>query len=137
MKIIYATTTGNTQTIAELIKEGVEQAGVEAELLEASEVSVNDIINEEVIAFGSPACGVEELEESFEPLMEDLKDKLEGKKAALFGSYSWGDGEWLRTWEDRIQSFGAKLVVESLAVQESPDGMEEFCREFGKSLVHA
>lgn len=135
MKIIFYSGTGNTEKMAELIGQGIESTGKKAELIKIQSASVNDIKDEEVIVFGCPAYGDENLEESYvEPFMDEIDGLITGKKVALFGSYGWGDGEWMRNWEERIKSMGAELVKEGLTVNEAPDDEEE-CINFGKEIA--
>lgn len=135
MKIIFYSGTGNTEKMAELIGQGIELTGKKAELIKIESASVNDIKDEEVIVFGCPAYGDENLEESYvEPFMDEIDGLITGKKVALFGSYGWGDGEWMRNWEERIKSMGAELVKEGLTVNEAPDDEDE-CINFGKEIA--
>lgn len=135
MKIVYYSGSGNTEKMAELIGEGIESTGKKAELIKIESASVNDIKDEEVIVFGCPAYGDENLEESYvEPFMDEIDGAISGKKVALFGSYGWGDGEWMRNWEERIKSMGAELVKEGLTVNEAPDDEDE-CINFGKEIA--
>lgn len=135
MKIIFYSGTGNTEKMAELIGQGIESTGKKAELIKIESASVNDIKDEEVIVFGCPAYGDENLEESYvEPFMDEIDGLITGKKVALFGSYGWGDGEWMRNWEERIKSMGAELVKEGLTVNEAPDDEDE-CINFGKEIA--
>ncbi|MGN0655686.1 MAG: flavodoxin [Ruminiclostridium sp.] len=130
--VIYWSGTGNTETMAEAVAEG---AG--AELFNVSVFS-GSIEDYEAIAFGCPAMGAEVLEESeFEPFFTGIEGQLSGKKVALFGSYGWGDGEWMRNWEERVKASGAVLVNgEGLIVNEVPDADAlEQCRELGKKLA--
>lgn len=137
MKIVYYSGSGNTKRMAELVAEGIQAEGKNVELLEVESVSVDDIVNEEIIILGCPSQGAENLEEgSMEPLVEALEDKINGKKVALFGSYGWGDGEWMRNWEERMESNGAVLVGEGLIVNEMPeDENEQLCIDFGKKIA--
>lgn len=137
MKVIYWSQTGNTQKMAELIAKGIEEAGKSAELVELSGISVDDIKNEEVIILGSPASGAEELEETtVEPFVSSLEGNIQGKKVALFGSWGWGEGEYIKNLEERIKSYGGEIVGESLSVMESPEGEDEAkCIEFGKLIA--
>lgn len=135
MKIIFYSGTGNTEKMAELIGQGIESTGKKAELIKIESASVNDIKDEEVIVFGCPAYGDENLEESYvEPFMDEIDGVISGKNVALFGSYGWGDGEWMRNWEERIKSMGAQLVKEGLTVNEAPDDEDE-CINFGKEIA--
>lgn len=136
MKIIYWSQTGNTEAIAELIKIGIEQAGKTAELTQVSEISVEDILNEEMLIIGCPSCGVESLDETeMEPFISSLEGKIEGKKIALFGSYGWGNGEWMHEWEERMKSYGGILISEGLRINEAPKDENE-CIEFGKLIAN-
>ena len=137
MKVIYWSQTGNTQKMAELIAKGIEEGGKKAELDELDNISIDDLNDEKVIILGSPASGTEELEETqVEPFVQSLEGKIQGKKVALFGSWGWGEGEYLTNLEERIKSYGGEIVGESLSVMESPEGEDEAkCVEFGKLIA--
>ncbi|OPJ59122.1 flavodoxin [Clostridium chromiireducens] len=137
MKIIYFSQTGNTEKMANLILQGIESEGKKAELIEVSSASIDDVINEEIIILGCSAYGSEELDDSeMEPFVESLARKIQGKKVALFGSWGWGNGEWMTEWEKRMESYGAILISEGLTVQESPEGEDEDrCISFGKLIA--
>lgn len=137
MKVIYWSQTGNTKRMAELIAKGIEEEGKKAELVELSEISVDDLKNEEIIIFGSPAYGAEELEDTeVEPFVASLEGNVSGKKVALFGSWGWGDGEWMKDLEERIKSYGAELIAEGITVKELPEGEDEArCIEFGRLIA--
>ena len=123
MKIIYFSQTGNTEKIANLILEGIEVEGKKAKLVEVSSVSLDDAKNEEILILGCSAYGSEELDESeMEPFVKSLEGNIQGKKVALFGSWGWGNGEWMTEWEKRMESYGATLISEGLTVQEYPEG---------------
>ncbi|SPZ50066.1 Flavodoxin [Sarcina ventriculi] len=137
MKVIYWSQTGNTQKMAELIAKGIEEGGKKAELVELDNISIDNLNDEKVIILGSPASGTEELEETqVEPFVQSLEGKIQGKKVALFGSWGWGEGEYLTNLEERIKSYGGEIVGESLSVMESPEGEDEAkCVEFGKLIA--
>lgn len=137
MKVIYWSQTGNTQKMAELIAKGIEEGGKKVELVELANISVNDLKDEEVIILGSPAAGTEDIEETqVEPFVQSLKGNIEGKKVALFGSWGWGEGEYIEQIEERIKSYGGELIGKSLTVMESPEGEDEAkCVEFGKLIA--
>ena len=138
--VIYWSGTGNTEAMAKAVAEGMTAAGAEAVLLTPDKVQPGDLNAYDAIAFGCPAMGSEVLEEmEFQPMFDACKRSLGGKRVALFGSYGWGDGEWMRDWEARMQSAGAELVGGAgLMCHETPDaeGLEE-CRELGRQLANA
>lgn len=136
MKIIYWSGTGNTEKMANLIALGIEEKGKKCEVVSVSNFS-GEVRDEDLLILGCPAMGSEVLEEAeFEPFIENIKGDLNGKKIALFGSYGWGDGEWMRNWEDDMNAIGAEVVLEPLIVQNEPEGStEEECIEYGRKLA--
>lgn len=137
IQVVYWSQTGNTQAMAEAVARGIEAAGKEAELVEVGAASLDDLKNASAFAMGCPAMGDEVLEDTeFEPMFDGCKDALKGKNIALFGSYGWGDGEWMRNWEDSCKEAGANLVCESVICQEEPDDeATEACKALGAALV--
>ena len=136
--IVYWSGTGNTKKMASCIAEGVKEAGGEAVMLAPGEFSAASFSDYGAVAFGCPAMGSEVLEEAdFEPMFEGVEGALSGKRIALFGSYGWGDGQWMRDWCKRCDDAGANLFDEDgLTVNESPDdSAQEVCRELGRSLA--
>lgn len=135
--VVYWSSTGNTEAMAQAIAEGARKAGASAELFTATEFDGGKVDAFDAIAFGCPAMGAEELEDSeFAPMFESCENKLSGKKIALFGSYGWGDGEWMRTWEDTCRNDGANLVCDSVICQEAPDDDAlNACRSLGEALA--
>ena len=132
--IVFWSATGNTETMANCIAEG---AGANATIIPCSEMNAAKLAEFDAVAFGCPAMGAEQLEESeFEPMFSDLEGSLNGKKIALFGSYGWGDGEWMRSWEKDCGDAGLNLVCESVTCCDAPDDAAlEACRALGKALV--
>ena len=135
--VIYWSGTGNTKQMAEAVLEGMKSAGAEAALLEAAQVDASTFSGVDAVAFGCPAMGSEVLEEmEFEPMFSACKSHLSGKKVALFGSYGWGDGEWMRTWEETCKNDGASLACDSVICNETPDDEAEAnCVNLGKALA--
>ena len=135
--VIYWSGTGNTEAMARAVAEGMTAAGAETVLLTPAEVAPGDLNAYAAIAFGCPAMGAEVLEEmEFQPMFDACKRSLGGKRAALFGSYGWGDGEWMRTWEQDCRGANISLVCESVICCETPGDIElEACRELGRELV--
>ena len=135
--VIYWSGTGNTQAMAEAVAEGAKNAGAEAELLTASEFDPKTAGDYDALAFGCPAMGAEELEDSeFAPMFEAVKPALKSKKIALFGSYGWGDGEWMRNWEEDCASVGCVFAADSVTCNEAPDDDAlEACRALGAALA--
>ena len=135
--VVYWSGTGNTQAMAEAVAEGASQAGAEVTVFEAVDFSPEQMGAFDAVAFGCPSMGAEQLEESeFAPMFTECEPMLSGKKIALFGSYGWGDGEWMRNWEQTCIGDGAVLVCDSVICNEAPDedGVEA-CKMLGKALV--
>jgi flavodoxin short chain len=135
--VVYWSGTGNTEAMADKVVEGAKLAGAEVTAFTVSDFSADLMDDFDAIAFGCPSMGSEQLEESeFEPVFSDCEAKLEGKKIALFGSYGWGDGEWMRTWEDTCTGDGAVLACDSVICNDAPDDdAEQACIELGKALA--
>ena len=123
--VVYWSGTGNTQAMADAVAE-------EAGNFAADQVGIYD-----GIAFGCPAMGDEVLEESeFDPMFSGVEKALSGKKIALFGSYGWGDGQWMRDWEDRCRAAGAELAADSVIANDAPGDEEtQQCRDLGAVLA--
>lgn len=135
--VVYWSGTGNTEAMASAVAEGAREKGAEADLLTASEFSSDQVSAYDAIAFGCPSMGAEQLEESeFEPMFTACEGELRGKNIALFGSYGWGDGEWMRSWEERCSQDGANLAADSVICNEAPDeeALSE-CRALGAALA--
>ena len=129
--VVYWSGTGHTQAMAEAVAQAAS-----AELFAASDFDAGKADEYDAIAFGCPSMGAEQLEESeFEPMFERCKPSLDGKRIALFGSYGWGDGEWMRTWESDCKDAGAIIACESVICQDMPDDDAlSACSELGKAL---
>ena len=136
INVVYWSQTGNTEEMAEAIGKGITQAGGEAVVSEVSAISPDVLKDEKVFALGCPAMGAEVLEEAeMEPFVEAVESFAAGKKIALFGSYGWGDGEWMRTWEETCKADGAVLACESVLANEAPDDEAvAACQALGKAL---
>lgn len=134
--VVYWSGTGNTEAMANKVAEGAKAAGAEVEVISADDFDGTDISGFDSVAFGCPAMGDEELEDSvFQPVFEACEAKLAGKKVALFGSYGWGDGEWMRSWEEKCQNDGVALAVDSVICNEDPDDeAQAACIELGKAI---
>ena len=135
--VVYWSGTGNTEAMAKAVAEGMESAGAQVTMLTPDQVKASELSAYDAIAFGCPAMGSEVLEEmEFQPMFDEVKRSLGGKSAALFGSYGWGDGEWMRTWEQDCRGANISLVCESVICCETPGDIElEACRELGRELV--
>lgn len=135
--VVYWSGTGNTEAMAAAVAEGIREKGAEAALFTAAEFDASMVDNFDAIAFGCPSMGAEQLEESeFEPMFSACEPKLQGKKIALFGSYGWGDGEWMESWEAQCRQDGAVLACDSVICNETPDDeAQEACRNLGKALA--
>lgn len=136
MKVVYWSSTGNTEQMAQMLGEELEKLGNSAEVTEVSSVSPSDLENEQIFALGCSAMGDEELDEGeMEPFVEEVEKFAEGKKIGLFGSYDWGDGEWMRKWEKRMQEAGAEVAGTVIANNEPDEEDRKNLEALAKSLV--
>ena len=134
--VVYWSGSGNTEAMADKVAEGAKAAGAEVEVISADDFAGTDIEGFDGVAFGCPAMGDEELEDSvFQPVFEACEPKLAGKKVVLFGSYGWGDGEWMRSWEEKCKNDGVVLAADSVICNEEPDDeAQAACIELGKDI---
>ena len=135
--VVYWSGTGNTEAMAAAVAEGAREKDADVTLITAADFSADQVDSYDAIAFGCPSMGAEQLEESeFEPMFTACEGNLQGKTIALFGSFGWGDGEWMRNWEERCSQDGANLASGSVICNETPD--EEAlsaCRALGAALA--
>ena len=136
--VIYWSMSGNTQAMAEAIAKGINDSGKEAVVQYVSEASVSELQDAKVFALGCPAMGAEVLEEGeMEPFVSEVEGIAAGKKIALFGSYGWGDGQWMRDWEERMSGCRAAIINGAgLICHETPDdAMISECENLGKQIA--
>ncbi len=131
--VVYWSGTGNTEIMANFIAEGAKSKGAEVDVMTSDKFTNNMISNYTSIAFGCPSMGAEVLEETeFQPMWDDVKDDLGGVNVLLFGSYGWGDGEWMRNWESETNA----KTLDSYMCNEAPDtDAEAACRACGEKLA--
>lgn len=135
--VIYWSATGNTEAMANAIADGIRAEGVAADLFNVSEFGSKSTADYTKLALGCPSMGAEVLEESeFDPFLTSIESELSGKKVALFGSFGWGDGEWMRNWEERMKADNCQLFEQGLIINLTPDddGKAQ-CEEFGKRFA--
>ncbi|MBE5857209.1 MAG: flavodoxin [Lachnospiraceae bacterium] len=135
--VVYWSGTGNTAAMATAVIEGAKSKGAEVTAFGPSDFGAAKVAEFDAIAFGCPAMGAEVLEETeFEPMFTEVEGALSGKKIALFGSYGWGDGQWMRDWEDRCNAAGARLSCDAVMANNAPtpDVLDE-CKSLGASLA--
>ena len=135
--VVYWSGTGNTEAMAKAVLRGAQNAGASAELYAVSDFDAAKAAGFDAFAFGCPAMGSEALEDSeFEPVFDEVKGGLAGKRVALFGSYGWGDGEWMRSWEESCASAGITLAAESVICNDAPDEEAlEACKALGAAIA--
>ena len=135
--VVYWSGTGNTETMAASVLQGAKAKGAEAEMMTAAEFDASMVDAYDGIAFGCPSMGAEELEEmEFAPMFESCEGKLSGKKLVLFGSYGWGDGEWMRNWEETCESCGASMAADFVICCGAPDDdVLTECEALGAALA--
>lgn len=135
--VVFWSGTGNTETMANAVSNGAKDSGAEVKLFSAVDFKSDFVDQFDAIAFGCPSMGSEVLEEDeFEPMWDSVKGKLSGKKIVLFGSYDWGDGEWMRNWEEECKSLGAVLASDFVICNLDPDdtGISD-CEKLGSTLA--
>lgn len=134
--VAYWSGTGNTGAMAEYVAQGIREGGKEAKIVNVENFSADELKDCSVFALGCPSMGVEVLEEGYmEPFMCDVDGFAAGKKIGLFGSYGWGDGEWMRSWEEKCQNDGVALAIDSVICNEDPDDeAQAACIELGKAI---
>jgi flavodoxin short chain len=137
--VIYWSGTGNTEKMADAVLEGLKAAGADATLFSVDKITPDEAAGYDKLALGCPSMGAEVLEEdAFDPFFTELEKKISGKPTALFGSYGWGDGEWMRNWNERCKNSGANLITEGLIANEGPDDAAlADCKNLGKKLAEA
>ena len=135
--VVYWSGTGNTEKMAMAVAEGIKQAGAQADVFQAADFGADKMDAYTGAAFGCPSMGVEQLEsDEFEPMFQAVEPKLKDKRIALFGSYDWGDGEWMRTWQESVEQLGCVLVADGLTANNEPDDEAlASCRALGAKLA--
>lgn len=138
VSIIYYSGTGNTEMMAQAIADGVKEAGGEANLITSDNATVDDVVSADVVALGCPSMGAEELDDTMETYVDSIEGSISDKPVALFGSYDWGDGEWIREWHERMKGYGANMIQdeqELIAHLTPEDDDINNCKELGKKLA--
>ena len=135
--VVFWSGTGNTEAMANAVAAGAQEKGAEVTVMGPSDFGAAAVAGYDGIAFVCPSMGVEQLEEAdFQPMWDEVKGELSGKKVVLFGSYGWGDGEWMRTWEDEAKGAGAVLAADCVIVNGAPDDEGEAnCKALGAALA--
>ena len=138
IQVVYWSQSGNTEAMAEAIGKGIIDAGKEANVVHVGNASIEELKQASVFAIGCPAMGAEVLEEmEMKPFVTEVEGFAAGKTIALFGSYGWGDGQWMTDWVDRMNAAGANVINgEGLICKDAPDedAVAE-CERLGKQLA--
>jgi len=134
--VVFWTSTGNTEVMADAVIEGIKSIGIESEKISASQFNINLIDEFDAFAFGCPAMGEEQLDEyEFEPMFNTVLPLLGSKPVLLFGSYGWGDGEWMRKWEETCTHYGVFPSQTIIANYTPDDSIIDLLKEAGKTLI--
>jgi len=128
--VVYWTQTGNTEAMANAIAEA---AGARA--LSPGAVDAGQVADFDAFAFGCPAMGSEELDPDFEEVWNDCVPKFAQKPVALFGSYDWGNGEWMDTWKSEAEDAGVNIIDTVIANLEPDDEAIEQLKALGAKLA--
>lgn len=133
---MYWSGTGNTEAMADLVAEGIAEAGAEATVMQVGEFSADQVADFDAFAFGCPAMGDEELEDvEFEPVYNEVEPLLGSKKVVLFGSYDWNSGEWMDIWKERATGAGVNVVDDVIAKDYPDDDAAAACKQAGAALA--
>ena len=135
--VVYWSGTGNTGIMAEAVADGAKEAGAEVTVAEVADFAAADAAGYDGIALGCPAMGAEVLEEDeFQPFFDEVKDSIADKKVVIFGSYGWGDGEWIRTWAEDCEAAGITLAADPVMANEEPDDdAKAECKAAGAAIA--
>ena len=135
--VVFWSSTGNTEAMADAVKTGAQEAGAEVSVFSASDFSADSVADFDAVALGCPAMGDEVLEEDeFQPMFDSVLPELKDKKVALFGSYGWGDGQWMRDWEETCKAAGVNLACDYVIANEAPDDEAvAACKALGAALI--
>ena len=135
--IVYFSSTGNTEQMAFAVEEGAKSADLEVDTFAVSDASALNPAEYDGFALGCSAMGNEELDEGeFRPFFEGILPELKDKKVVLFGSYGWGDGEWMRSWQKECEDAGVTLATDPVIANDAPDDEARAnCEALGKSLA--
>ena len=138
IQVVFWSQSGNTEAMANAVADGIRKAGKEADVVFVSDASIDELKSAKVFALGCPAMGAEVLEEGeMEPFVTEVEGFAAGKTIGLFGSYGWGDGQWMRDWVDRMSSAGANVLNgEGVICKEAPDDEAvAACTDLGRQLA--
>ena len=135
--VVYWSATGNTEAMANCVADGARGAGAEVKMFTSAEFGPSEVGGFDSIAFGCPAMGAEVLEEDeFQPMWDDVKGKLVGKKVGLFGSYGWGSGEWMDNWAEDAKMAHVSLAADPVMANNEPDDeAKAACAALGAALA--
>lgn len=135
--VVYWSGSGNTEAMANAVLDGIKAAGGDGALYTPDDFNAGMMDEFDAVAFGCPSMGDEELEDTvFLPMFEPCRAKISGKKIALFGSYGWGDGEWMRNWEKFCRDDGAIIACDSVTCCDAPDDAgTASCKALGAALI--
>lgn len=135
--VVFWSGTGNTEAMANAVAEGAKGVGAEVDVMGPADFDAAKVAGYDAVAFGCPAMGAEELEDSeFQPMYDAVKGALAGKAVGLFGSYGWGGGEWMHIWEDDAKAAGIALAADSVVCEEAPDDdAQAACKALGEALA--
>ena len=135
--VVYFSSTGNTEQMAFAVEEGAKSAGLEVDVFAVSDAAALNPADYDGFALGCSAMGNEELDDmEFRPFFEGILPDLKDKKVVLFGSYGWGDGEWMRNWQKECEDAGVTLAGEPVIANDAPDDEARAnCEALGKLLA--
>ena len=137
VSIIYWSNGGNVEIMANAIAEGASRGDVEVETNNVADSSLEDVLNSDAVAFGSPAMINDEIEEiDMKPFIESLKGiDINNKPLVLFGSCGWRETTFIDKWQEQMKEFGFN-VIGKIVVRDSVEKKDiQRSKELGKLLA--
>ena len=139
VSVIYWSCGGNIEVLANIIADSAREHGAEVDLKHVVDATIEDVINADSVAFGSPAKNETKIEQTqMQPFIDKIS-KLErkdiNKRCILFATYGWIENTFMNIWKENMISYGFN-VIGDLAVKESPTRLQvQYAKELGRMLA--
>jgi len=134
--VVYATRTGSTENIAELIAEGIRFSGADAKVVNANEIkNETDLEGYDAYVFGSATYHGEMMQGMKTLLFFAEKINLEGKPGGAFGAFGWSGEASYRIYETMENIFKLDMVSGPLRLKSSGlEGGKQMAQDYGREV---